>query len=52
MPRLQVLGSGTGVYDPATAQLNTQNPPFRDTATLPKNGWVVLRFVADNPGVS
>ena len=54
MPRLQVLGSGTGVYDPAThaSQLNTKNPPFRDTATLPKNGWVVLRFVSDNPGVS
>lgn len=51
---LQVLGSGSGVYDPAThaAQLNTKNPPFRDTATLPQNGWVVLRFVADNPGVS
>lgn len=48
-----VLGSGSGVYDPAThaAQLNTKNPPFRDTATLPQNGWVVLRFVADNPGL-
>ena len=49
----QVLGSGVGVYNPATnaSSLNTANPPFRDTATLPQNGWVVLRFEAGNPGV-
>ncbi|KAI7841690.1 hypothetical protein COHA_004557 [Chlorella ohadii] len=48
-----VLGSGDGIYDPAThaSKLNTKNPPFRDTLTLPKNGWAVLRFVADNPGL-
>ena len=46
-----VLGTGLGHYDPATAALNTANPPLRDTATLPQNGWVVLRFVADNPGL-
>jgi FtsP/CotA-like multicopper oxidase with cupredoxin domain len=50
---LQVLGQGNGSYTPAAnaAGLNTANPPFRDTVTLPKGGWVVLRFVADNKGL-
>lgn len=50
---LQLLGSGLGVYDPAAnaSSLNTENPPLRDTATLPQGGWTVLRFKADNPGV-
>nr|GEY70597.1 laccase-12-like isoform X1 [Tanacetum cinerariifolium] len=26
------------------------NPPLRNTANVPVNGWVVIRFVADNPG--
>ena len=54
----QVLGSGEGIYSPAgtnastnASALNTLNPPRRDTATLPQAGWVVVRFVADNPGV-
>ncbi|PSC72468.1 L-ascorbate oxidase-like [Micractinium conductrix] len=53
-----VLGSGEGIYSPAgtnastnASALNTLNPPRRDTATLPQAGWVVVRFVADNPGV-
>ena len=50
---LQVRGQGNGSYTPAAnaAGLNTANPPFRDTVTLPQGGWVVLRFVADNPGL-
>ncbi len=50
---VQVLGQGLGIYSAATdaSSLNTRNPPLRDTATLPKNGWVVLRFEADSPGV-
>ncbi|PSC72452.1 DNA-directed RNA polymerase III subunit RPC5 [Micractinium conductrix] len=51
-----VLGSGEGIYSPAgtnvstnSSALNTLNPPRRDTATLPQAGWVVVRFVADNP---
>ena len=31
-------------------QLNLDNPPKRDTFLLPTAGWLVLRFVADNPG--
>jgi hypothetical protein len=33
-----------------TSQLNFANPPRRDTATLPANGWLVLAFPANNPG--
>ncbi|THW46308.1 putative multicopper oxidase, type 1 [Aureobasidium pullulans] len=31
-------------------QLNFDNPPRRDTATLPASGWLVLAFPANNPG--
>lgn len=30
--------------------LNLNDPPSRDTFLLPTAGWLVLRFVADNPG--
>ena len=33
-----------------TDQLNFDNPPRRDTATLPASGWLVLAFNANNPG--
>jgi hypothetical protein len=33
-----------------TSSLNFANPPRRDTATLPANGWLVLAFPANNPG--
>lgn len=45
-----VLGSGTGTYDEATATLNKANPPRRDTAMLPGNGWLALAWYTDNPG--
>ena len=31
-------------------ELNLRNPAKRDTILLPTAGWLVLRFVADNPG--
>ena len=53
-----VIGSGQGVYadlakdsDVLDGYLNFDNPQFRDTETLPKGGWLYLRFRADNPGV-
>ena len=50
-----VLGHGLGVFNESNASqvgsLNTANPVFRDTAVLPEDGWVVLRFIANNPGV-
>ncbi|KAL8276708.1 hypothetical protein RQP46_010887 [Phenoliferia psychrophenolica] len=30
--------------------LNIDNPPYRDTAHLPVNGWLAIRFKADNFG--
>lgn len=44
-----VLGAGTGVYNDPTA-LNYKNPPRRDVATLPARGYLVIAFIADNPG--
>ncbi|CAG8504340.1 2475_t:CDS:2 [Cetraspora pellucida] len=35
--------------DPST--YNLVNPPYRDTVTIPQNGWLAIRFVADNPGI-
>ena len=29
---------------------HTESPLVKDTVWLPNNGYVVLRFVADNPG--
>ncbi|CAA7035214.1 unnamed protein product [Microthlaspi erraticum] len=48
-----VVGAGLGNFnesqDPST--YNLHDPPYRNTATVPKNGWVTIRFVANNPGV-
>ncbi|KAJ7173241.1 multi-copper oxidase [Mycena filopes] len=45
-----LLGMGPGFYDPATAQLNTVNPLWRDTFNVPGSSWVAVRILADNPG--
>ena len=50
-----VMGVGQGVYPgpeavAASGILNTWNPPLRDTQTLPKFGYIILRFLANNPG--
>lgn len=45
-----VLGFGENeLYNPN--KLNIINPPYRDVMNIPKNGWVKLRFKADNPGI-
>ncbi|PSK60454.1 Iron transport multicopper oxidase [Elsinoe australis] len=45
-----VIGHGNGQFDRASAALNFNNPPRRDTATLPSKGWLALAFPANNPG--
>lgn len=30
--------------------LNLENPPQKDTIAVPRNGYVVVRLKADNPG--
>ncbi|GAD92842.1 iron transport multicopper oxidase FET3 [Paecilomyces variotii No. 5] len=38
-------------YDPSNHTAFPEAPPRRDTVVLPPQGYMVLRFVADNPGV-
>lgn len=45
-----VLGTGSGTYDNTTTTFNTTNPPRRDVAMLPANGWLALAWYTDNPG--
>ncbi|XP_019073404.1 putative laccase-9 [Vitis vinifera] len=48
-----VVGMGRGNFNNETDPkwYNLVDPPERDTITVPKNGWVALRFLANNPGV-
>ena len=45
-----ILAQGTGTYDASSTTLNLDNPPRRDTATLPASGYLVIAFQTDNPG--
>ncbi|KAL4291033.1 hypothetical protein GQ457_14G026400 [Hibiscus cannabinus] len=47
------VAEGFGNFDPKTdtSKFNLIDPPLRNTAAVPVNGWAVIRFVADNPGV-
>lgn len=47
-----VLGKGLGVYDPVRDEASlVYDGVKRDTVITQPKGWVVLRFIADNPGV-
>ncbi|CAM1511320.1 Fc.00g088330.m01.CDS01 [Cosmosporella sp. VM-42] len=46
----RILAQGHGRWSP-DVPLKTENPPRRDTAVLPANGYLVLAFYTDNPGV-
>lgn len=48
-----IIAEGFGNFDPNkdTAKFNLVDPPMRNTVAVPVNGWAVIRFVADNPGV-
>ncbi|XP_031493286.1 uncharacterized protein LOC116259570 [Nymphaea colorata] len=48
-----VLARGFGNFDPEKdpLQYNLVDPPKLNTVGLPKNGWAVVRFRANNPGV-
>ncbi|PCH37424.1 multicopper oxidase [Wolfiporia cocos MD-104 SS10] len=43
-----VLGGGSGRYQGQS--VNNTAPMLRDTTVIPEYSWVILRFVADNPG--
>ncbi|KAF4985418.1 hypothetical protein FDECE_16570 [Fusarium decemcellulare] len=38
-------------YDPSRLNLKLDNPPRRDVVLLPRGGFVVIAFKADNPGI-
>ncbi|KAB2598978.1 laccase-14 [Pyrus ussuriensis x Pyrus communis] len=48
-----VVGWGFGNFNPKKDPLssNLVDPPEESTVGVPKNGWVAIRFRADNPGV-
>ncbi|XP_065847392.1 putative laccase-9 [Euphorbia lathyris] len=48
-----VVGSGFGNFDfvEDPKNYNLVDPPYVNTATVPKNGWATIRFRALNPGV-
>ncbi|GMH30546.1 hypothetical protein Nepgr_032389 [Nepenthes gracilis] len=48
-----ILALGFGNFNPKTdaAKFNLVDPPLRNTVGVPVNGWAVIRFVANNPGV-
>lgn len=47
-----VLASGWGNVSTVAPSLNVLNAPRRDTAMVPGNGYLVIAFYTDNPGVS
>lgn len=44
-----ILASGTQEYDPKTVKLNLDNPPRRDVALLPVDGYLVIAFQGKPP---
>ncbi|KAL4311994.1 hypothetical protein GQ457_01G044050 [Hibiscus cannabinus] len=48
-----IIAEGFGNFNPKrdTSKFNLVDPPMRNTVAVPVNGWAVIRFVADNPGV-
>ncbi|XVE99826.1 hypothetical protein REPUB_Repub03eG0235000 [Reevesia pubescens] len=48
-----IIAEGFGNFDPKkdSSKFNLVDPPLRNTVAVPANGWAVIRFVADNPGV-
>ncbi|OCK79607.1 multicopper oxidase [Lepidopterella palustris CBS 459.81] len=46
-----ILASGEYETYDTSVTLNLDNPPRRDVATLPTDGYLVIAFLTDNPGV-
>ncbi|RIB27004.1 extracellular multicopper oxidase [Gigaspora rosea] len=46
-----VLGIGINGTSPDYNSVNTKDPIQRDTITVPAGGWLIVRFVSNNPGV-
>ncbi|KAJ0975191.1 hypothetical protein J5N97_017156 [Dioscorea zingiberensis] len=48
-----VVGMGFGNFDKTRDPFayNLLDPPHKNTVSIPRDGWVAIRFKADNPGV-
>ncbi|KAL9091938.1 MAG: hypothetical protein Q9165_004690 [Trypethelium subeluteriae] len=46
-----ILASGTEQYNASNVKLKLDNPPRRDVALLPINGYLIIAFQINNPGV-
>ncbi|KAF2231870.1 multicopper oxidase [Viridothelium virens] len=46
-----ILASGTEQYNASNVKLKLDNPPRRDVALLPVNGYLIIAFQMNNPGV-
>ena len=46
-----VVASDIGIYDPNRTLLNLTHAVQRDTVTIKPKGFVVIRWIADNPGL-
>ncbi|KAL5992209.1 hypothetical protein ACLOJK_013124 [Asimina triloba] len=48
-----VVGWGFGTFDPDNdpKSYNLVDPPLINTVGVPRQGWVAIRFLANNPGV-
>lgn len=48
-----ILAQSTTAYDPVNSPgtFNFKNPPRRDVALLPGNGYLAIAFKPDNPGI-
>jgi len=46
-----ILADGDTTYNESAVTLNTSNPPRRDVALLQSDGYLVIAFQTDNPGV-
>jgi len=46
-----ILAQSTTEFDPNNYTVSTQNPARRDVAMLPANGYLIIGFQTDNPGV-
>ncbi|KAH6682559.1 laccase precursor [Halenospora varia] len=45
-----IIAQDTGTFDMSTTTMNLINPPRRDVASLPGNGYLAIAFKKDNPG--
>ncbi|CAG8442639.1 2339_t:CDS:2 [Diversispora eburnea] len=46
-----LIASGPGIDPKNLSTFNLENPIIRDTTTVPGRGHIVIRYIADNPGV-